>query len=137
MKTWRIPVERTLRGVIEIKAYRLSEALKEAAKIPGYKIMEDVKKPRYTELPDEPWKSSWDGTSYGELYIRQMYNEYHEDEIEELKSVVHARWIYFRNTNGIKQCKCSECLTSYGCVDTPYCPNCGAVMDLESEGKDE
>lgn len=23
---------------------------------------------------------------------------------------------------GIKQCKCSKCKTSYGCMDTPYCP---------------
>ena len=38
-----------------------------------------------------------------------------------------GHWIYKR-MRGIKTCKCSECLTSYGCMDTPYCPNCGAEM---------
>ena len=41
-----------------------------------------------------------------------------------------GEWIYWRE-NGIKRCKCSRCLTSYGCLDTPYCPNCGAKMDRE------
>jgi len=45
----------------------------------------------------------------------------------------HGHWIYHRDRNGIKSCKCSECLTSYGCIDTPYCPNCGAKMDQEVE----
>jgi len=39
-----------------------------------------------------------------------------------------AKWIYFRNVKGIKQCKCSKCKTSYGCLDTPFCPNCGRKM---------
>lgn len=39
-----------------------------------------------------------------------------------------GRWIYWRNENGIKRCKCSLCLTSYGCLDTPFCPNCGHPM---------
>ena len=38
-----------------------------------------------------------------------------------------AKWIYWRE-NGIKRCKCSKCKTSYGCMDTPYCPNCGRKM---------
>lgn len=38
-----------------------------------------------------------------------------------------GEWIYWRD-NGIKRCKCARCLTSYGCLDTPYCPNCGADM---------
>lgn len=38
-----------------------------------------------------------------------------------------AKWIYWRE-RGIKQCKCSKCKTSYGCMDTPYCPNCGRRM---------
>ena len=42
--------------------------------------------------------------------------------------VVHGEWIYWRDNDGLKRCKCSECLTSYGCLDTPYCPNCGADM---------
>ena len=39
-----------------------------------------------------------------------------------------AKWIYFRGAKGIKQCKCSNCKTSYGCMDTPYCHNCGRKM---------
>lgn len=57
--------------------------------------------------------------------------------IVDVKPITHAKWIYFRNEAGFKQCKCSECIVSYGCLDTPYCPNCGATMDLESEGTDE
>lgn len=43
-----------------------------------------------------------------------------------------GKWIYWRE-GGFKQCKCSECLTSYGCMDTPYCPNCGADMRGEND----
>lgn len=54
--------------------------------------------------------------------------------------VVEAKrghWIYFTGINGQKQCKCSECLTSYGNMDTPYCPNCGAKMnETETETQD-
>lgn len=42
--------------------------------------------------------------------------------------VVHGEWIYW-GKDVWRQCKCSECLTSYGCIDTPYCPHCGAKMD--------
>lgn len=38
-----------------------------------------------------------------------------------------AKWIYWRE-DGNKRCKCSNCKTSYGCIDTPYCPNCGRKM---------
>lgn len=38
-----------------------------------------------------------------------------------------AKWIYWREY-GDKRCKCSKCKTSYGCMDTPYCPNCGRKM---------
>lgn len=39
-----------------------------------------------------------------------------------------GEWIYWRGEDGMKRCKCSRCLTSYGCLDTPYCPNCGTKM---------
>ena len=52
------------------------------------------------------------------------------DLLRNMEPVVHAHWIYWRE-NGFKRCKCSECLTSYGCLDTPRCPNCGAHMDEE------
>lgn len=45
------------------------------------------------------------------------------------KPVRHGKWIRYRDLNGIKRCKCSECIVSYGNMDTPYCPNCGAIMD--------
>ena len=45
-----------------------------------------------------------------------------------------AKWIYWRE-RGIKQCKCSKCKTSYGCMDTPYCPNCGRRMVGTIKGK--
>ena len=38
-----------------------------------------------------------------------------------------AKWIYWRD-RGFKQCKCSACKVSYGCMDTPFCPNCGRKM---------
>ena len=47
----------------------------------------------------------------------------------EVVEVKHGEWIYFYDTKGIKRCKCSECITSYGCLDTPYCPSCGAKME--------
>ena len=50
--------------------------------------------------------------------------------IVEAEPVVHAHWIYWWE-DGVKRCKCPECLTSYGCLDTPRCPNCGAHMDEE------
>lgn len=47
-----------------------------------------------------------------------------------------AKWIYFRDSNGFKRCKCSKCKTSYGCMDTPYCPNCGKKMKVDKNSKD-
>lgn len=39
-----------------------------------------------------------------------------------------GKWLYYSD-NGRIRCKCSNCLTSYGCLDTPYCPNCGFKME--------
>ena len=55
-----------------------------------------------------------------------------EYDVAAIKAVPSAdrpigHWIYKR-MRGIKTCKCSECLTSYGCMDTPYRPNCGTDM---------
>lgn len=57
--------------------------------------------------------------------IREMEQKYRDYE-----PVVHAHWIFWWE-DGVKRCKCSECLTSYGCLDTPRCLNCGAHMDEE------
>lgn len=40
--------------------------------------------------------------------------------------VVHGRWI----DKGSLSCRCSECGCKNG-KETPYCPNCGAKMDLK------
>ena len=54
-------------------------------------------------------------------------------EVGNAEPVRHGKWIRWRDLNGIKRCKCSECIVSYGNMDTPYCPNCGAKMDAERE----
>lgn len=63
-----------------------------------------------------------------------------EDFLVEVKPVVHAKWIW----NEDCECfVCSNCevsaLNDYrgNSTSSPYCPNCGATMDLESEGTDE
>ena len=48
-----------------------------------------------------------------------------------------AYWIYWRDEHGDKYCKCSKCKTSYGCFDTPYCPNCGREMKVKSKKENE
>ena len=73
---------------------------------------------------------------YGsECRIEDVKEWLDEQPTADVAKVDHGHWIYFRDQNGFKGCKCSECLTSYGCIDTPYCPNCGAIMDggLENE----
>lgn len=45
-----------------------------------------------------------------------------------------GRWIYYRDDQNRLWCKCSLCSKTYGCLDTPFCPNCGHPMigeDLE------
>lgn len=125
MKTWRIPVEKISRGVVKIDAYSLSEALKVAKSIPANKL--DVKKPHYTEMPNEPWKVHWDGTEYGSIYIRQTYNNNQEDETPELRPVMHGRFV-----DGA----CTNCGWFGDYTDTPYykfCPHCGAIMEATEE----
>lgn len=71
---------------------------------------------------------------------------YDSNEIEALLSklpaadvaeVRHGRWV---NTNKkVEQmCKCSECgyPVSYFWSRTPYCPNCGALMREDDNGKE-
>lgn len=40
-----------------------------------------------------------------------------------------GEWIYDEEGD----CKCSQCYVSYGRLDTPYCPNCGAYMGEEGD----
>lgn len=56
----------------------------------------------------------------------------------EAEPVKHARWIEGNedhvSCDSICYYTCSECNHSFS-DDTPYCPNCGALMDEEIEGK--
>ena len=77
---------------------------------------------------------------YDVCYLIEHYgaDEYelcdHFTPTADVVEVRHGHWIYWRDADGFKQCKCSECIISYGCIDTPYCPNCGAKMDGKGEG---
>ena len=89
------------------------------------KKMSDVF-PNWRELPEEVQDAV---CKHGQYIHMLLETQPTVDAVE----VVHGHWIYHRDKNGIKSCKCSECLTSYGCIDTPHCPNCGAIMDQEVE----
>lgn len=63
----------------------------------------------------------------------EQNGEKRQAELEDLikvyeRKLKRGRWIYYFDDKGFQWCKCSECLTSYGCMDTPFCPNCGADM---------
>ena len=59
----------------------------------------------------------------------------------EVRPVVHARWIFVNEKCGCSECR--KCLSYDGngiildLSHLPYCPHCGAIMDLEEEGTDE
>ena len=90
----------------------------------------------YLSMHDNPHKDGKIRLNHKNEHTHFVHMIYHAPAADVIP-VVHARWIYFRNEAGVKQCKCSECIVSYGCLDTPYCPNCGAKMDLERQGTDE
>lgn len=55
----------------------------------------------------------------------------------EVEPVKHGRWEHeIRNTidslHTYQQFRCSVCGMTY-ITKTPYCPNCGALMDIEEE----
>jgi len=37
-------------------------------------------------------------------------------------------WLDRSEHNDYLWAECSNCKVSYGCLDTPYCPNCGRKM---------
>ena len=53
----------------------------------------------------------------------------------EARPVVHARWLGHRGDLTCSNCG-GEGPEDGGYWASPYCPSCGAKMDLESEGKD-
>lgn len=63
--------------------------------------------------------------------------EIDEAPVADVAEVRHGRWV---NTNKeVEQmCKCSECgyPVSYFWSRTPYCPNCGALMREDDNGKE-
>ena len=66
--------------------------------------------------------SYWAGFSLGiDIAIQTIANEVPRIEAT-------GKWLYYLD-NGRMRCKCSNCLTSYGCLDTPFCPNCGFKME--------
>ena len=65
----------------------------------------------------------YDGTGYGEALDAVPAADVRPNE--------RGTWIYYVDeTTGMTRCKCSNCKTSYGCMDTPFCPNCGVDMGL-------
>lgn len=54
----------------------------------------------------------------------------------DVSQVRHGRWI--KNTvNGEEKAVCSKCGATNKQYEPPFCPHCGAIMDLEQFGKDE
>lgn len=91
---------------------------------------------KITDFACNPCKEK--GRDYGGVRCRACQ---YGDEIEDIESaeeldavpVVHGHWI-FGVTMHREWMKCSECLVSQtpnGCFT--YCPNCGAMMDGETE----
>lgn len=70
-------------------------------------------------------------------------------ELIEMKPVVHARWITDEHTHWYRCSNCNRVRPYDTCDatdpnnpihvywDCNFCPECGAIMDLESEGRDE
>lgn len=67
-------------------------------------------------------------------YVREWLAEEFEvygDLTEEVAPSVHGRWIE-RTVRGSSAIVCSQCMIDSGIsYRFNYCPNCGAIMDLE------
>jgi len=70
-------------------------------------------------------------------YVLELEGE--PDEEEDHK---HGHWVYGTCLDGSRYCHCSECDESAGYdyygnhEESDFCPNCGAEMDEESEGRE-
>jgi len=78
--------------------------------------------------------------------LRRSEGHYYRHFIQELPTidaepVRHGVWIkreavFKGNEIKVDRLECSECgKTQRRFLDTPYCPNCGAKMDLKEEDK--
>ena len=92
---------------------QVSELFKDIANAPTGNVKEDFTVGTLSETFTDVFIRTIAGHLASENYVKQP----------------RGVWIYSRNSDGFRVCKCSECKTSYGCLDTPYCPNCGALMN--------
>ena len=71
-------------------------------------------------------KKEWNST----LYINAPMLRYAMEkfQVHEVEIVQHGRWIPARPS--VSSVKCSIC-EKFWETETPYCPSCGAKMDLE------
>lgn len=92
----------------------------------------------FLSLHDNPHKDGKIRHNHNMEHHHFIHMIYHAPAAD-VVPVVHGRWIVERekDTFGyIVHLKCSIC-EKRNSNGTLYCPNCGARMDLESEGKDE
>lgn len=78
------------------------------------------------------WDSDWwEGQQHVELVgFTPLYKVRLKGEGEYARTVRHGRWI--DTDNYYMRWKCSECRNHTRDSRPPYCPNCGAIMDLEA-----
>lgn len=123
MKTWRIPVVWQEMAVIEVVADTLKEAV-ELAKDDAGTI----------PIPQDGYfvDGSWEVDSLDIEALRSLYNDDQKDDVVETKKVVHAYWKPLKTYPDEYTCShCGELLWKH--IKTNFCPDCGAVMDLEED----
>lgn len=72
-------------------------------------------------------KKEWNSTLY--LNAPMLHYAMEKFPVHEVEIVQHGRWIISTRPN-VCSVKCSIC-EKYWETETPYCPSCGAKMDLE------
>ena len=71
-------------------------------------------------------KKEWNSTLY--LNAPMLRYAMEKFQVHEVEIVQHGRWIPARPS--VSSVKCSIC-EKFWETETPYCPSCGAKMDLE------
>ena len=102
----------------------------------------------YLSMHNNPHKDGKIRVNHNNEHMHFIHMIYHTPAAN-VVSVVHARWIMDEYTH---QYRCSNCNRVqpydtcdatdpnhpiYDYWDCNFCPECGAIMDLESEGTDE